>query len=109
MAPALCGQLCYSFKYESKKGEGIVTRPVGGGKHVRSNVSALSENKSLCSSLGTIMLFLTGTAIHCALFNFHGHGQLLRFDVLCSSTIYIARIQYEGRWFDPSWCQWIFH
>jgi len=74
MAHVLCGQLAYSFEWESKKGEGIVTRAVGGGKYVRSNVASLSENKSLCSSLGTLLIFLTGTAIHCALFNVLGHG-----------------------------------
>jgi hypothetical protein len=55
------GQLAYSFEYESKKGEGIVTRAVGGGKYIHSNVASLSENKSLCPSLDTSLLFLPRT------------------------------------------------
>jgi hypothetical protein len=28
----------------------------------------------------------------------------------CGSTVIkVLRYKLEGRWFDPSWCQWIFH
>ena len=28
----------------------------------------------------------------------------------CGSTVFkVLCYKSEGRWFDPSWCQWIFH
>ena len=26
-----------------------------------------------------------------------------------STVVKVLRYNSEGRWFDPSWCQWIFH
>jgi len=39
--------------------------------------------------------------IHCRYLTYYGdHGGTM-VKVLC--------YKLEGRWFDPSWCQWIFH
>ena len=27
----------------------------------------------------------------------------------CSTVVKVLCYNSEGRWFDPSWCQWIFH
>ena len=51
----------------------------------------------------------SGVNLHWELKEEKGHKRRVTSIFRGSTVVKVLRYKLEGRWFDPSWCQWTFH